>query len=198
MEFVDLPATALALAVADVPKDFDGQVIDGFNTAAGAARRYVYAHRDLMDETFDRIRSVRDARFRYIRNFAPELPYAQRIEYMELGRTMQVWREWHAAGKLNPVQSLFFASRKPDEELYDSENDPIEINNLAADPQHAAKLTELRGACDKWLARTGDRGATPVEELVRQGIIRERDPSYGERQKRGENATPPSAGNRAP
>jgi hypothetical protein len=29
-----------------------------------------------MDETYDRIRSVRERRFHYIRNFHPELPYA--------------------------------------------------------------------------------------------------------------------------
>lgn len=179
VEFVDLPATMLALGGASVPKDFDGQIFLGPHAAP--PRKYVHAHRDYMDETFDRIRSVRDVRFRYIRNFAPELPYAQRIDYMEIGRTMQVWRQWHAAGKLNAVQALFFAPKKPAEELYDTNSDPFEVNNLAADPMHAAKLAELRGACDDWLARTGDLGAVPVEELVRRGVIAERDAKYVER-----------------
>ena len=43
-----------------------------------------------MDETFDRIRTVRDKRFKYIRNYHPELPYAQYIHYMDEMPTMQV------------------------------------------------------------------------------------------------------------
>ncbi|MGI8603633.1 MAG: sulfatase family protein [Verrucomicrobiales bacterium] len=180
--FVDLPATVLALAGVGVPKSFDGQVFLG--PKAGPERKYVFAHRDFMDETFDRIRSVRDRRFHYLRNFHPELPYAQKIEYMERGKTMQVWREWHASGKLDPAQSAFFAARKPAEELYDTANDPFELHNLAADPNHAAKLAELRSACDEWLTETKDLGAIPVDELIGGGVIAPRDPAYEKRRAR--------------
>ena len=182
VEFVDLPATMLALAEAPIPQDFDGQVFLGPKRAPD--RKYVYAHRDYMDETLDRIRSVRDQRYRYVRNFHPELPYAQRIDYMEIGKTMQVWRQWQAEGKLNPVQSLFFAPTKPKEELYDTESDPFEVRNLAADPAHAAKLAELRSACEEWVTRTHDKGAVPLEELIRSGVITERNPNYDERAKK--------------
>jgi len=180
--FVDLPATALALGGVTLPKDFDGRVFLG--PAAAPERKYVYAHRDYMDEVFDRVRSVREKRWHYLRNFAPELPYAQRIDYMEIGRTMHVWREQHAEGKLNAVQSLFFAPAKPKEELYDTDADPFEINNLAADSAHRAKLAELRAACDDWLAQTNDMGAIPVNELIGRGVITERDPNYLERAKK--------------
>ena len=137
-----------------------------------------------MDETLDRIRSVRDQRYRYVRNFHPELPYAQRIDYMEIGKTMQVWRQWQAEGKLNPVQSLFFAPTKPKEELYDTESDPFEIHNLAGDPAHSAKLEELRSACEAWVTRTQDKGAVPLPELIRSGVITERNPTYEQRAKK--------------
>ena len=52
-------------------------------------RQYIFAARDRMDETYDRIRAVRDKQFKYIRNFAPELPYAQRIAYGEEMPTMR-------------------------------------------------------------------------------------------------------------
>jgi N-sulfoglucosamine sulfohydrolase len=181
VEFLDLTATTVSLAGAPVPASFDGQVFLGPNSSP--ERKYVHAHRDYMDETYDRIRSVRDKRFRYIRNFAPELPYAQEIDYMEMGKTMQVWRRMHAEGKLNEAQSRFFAASKPTEELYDTEQDPFELQNLAGDPQHLAKLEELRKECDAWLARTGDKGAIPVDELISRGIIRPRDPKYLERAK---------------
>jgi uncharacterized sulfatase len=186
VEFLDFPATALSLAGAPIPKDFDGQVFLGANAAP--ARKYAHAARDFMDETFDRIRSVRDARFRYVRNLAPELPYSQVISYMEIGKTMQVWRKWQAEGKLNEAQQSFFAATKPKEELYDTESDPWELKNIASDPKHAAQLAELRVECDAWMERTRDKGAIPVEQLIAQGIITERNDKYAERLKRGADA----------
>jgi len=188
VEFVDLPATALSLAGVQIPKDFDGQVFLGSNAAP--PRKYAHAARDYMDETFDRIRSVRDARFRYVRNFAPELPYAQIINYMEIGKTMQVWRKWEAEGKLNETQRLFFAPNKPKEELYDTAADPWEVKNIANDPKYAAQLADLRAECDAWIERTKDKGAVPVEQLIAQHVITERAEKYVERQKRGTDVAP--------
>ena len=180
--FVDLPATVLALGGIARPVEFQGQVFLG--PEAPPPRKYVFAHRDFMDETYDRIRSVRDARFRYIRNFRPELPYAQPIEYMDRGPTMKVWRRWNDEGKLRGAQRLFFLPTKPGEELYDTAADPHEIVNLANDPQHAGKLNELRDALERWMSESGDLGDLSVEELVKRGIIKERDPIYGERRAR--------------
>ena len=96
------------------------------------------------------------------------------------------WREWHAAGKLNPVQSLFFAEKKPIEELYDSEADPYEVKNLAADPQHAEKLAELRAELERWLKATNDiSGRMSAEEMVKAGIITPRAETYEKRRAEG-------------
>ena len=185
VEFLDFPATAMALATGSVPPEFEGRAMltkDG--TAAAEPRKYVHAHRDYMDETLDRIRTVRDGKFRYIRNFMPELPYAQRIAYMEIGGTMQAWRALNASGKANDVQRLFFADKKPAEELYDCEADPFEVHNLAPDLAHAEKLAELRTEMDRWLKSTNDfAGRMSAEEMVAKGIIRPRDEKYEERKK---------------
>ena len=186
VSFVDVPATSLSLGGVTPPADLDGQVFLGPHAAP--ARKYVYAHRDFMDETLDRIRSVRDTRYRYVKNFMPELPYAQRIDYMEQGRTMQVWRKWNEEGRLNDVQKLFFAPTKPPEELYDTQTDPHEVRNLIADPAHADKLQELRGALDEWLKQTNDMaGRLSAEQMVEQGIISPRQEKYEERRKKAGN-----------
>jgi N-sulfoglucosamine sulfohydrolase len=188
VEFLDLTATALALGTGSVPAGLEGRAM---LTASGSApaepRKYVHAHRDYMDETLDRIRSVRDGRFRYVRNFMPELPYSQRIVYMEIGKTMQVWREQFAAGKLNPIQAAFFAAKKPAEELYDCEADPHETKNLAADVAHAEKLAELRGEMDRWLKATDDfAGRMTADQMVEKGIIRPRLETYLKRRETGQ------------
>jgi uncharacterized sulfatase len=187
VEFLDLPATALALGTGNVPADLEGQAMLTKEGAAPAEpRKFVHAHRDYMDEVLDRIRSVRDGRFRYIRNFMPELPYSQRITYMEIGKTMQTWREWHAAGNSTQCSPCFFADKKPTEELYDCEADPFEVKNLIDDPQHAAKLAELRTEMDRWLKATNDMaGRMTAEEMVEKGIIRKRNETYEARKKAG-------------
>jgi arylsulfatase A-like enzyme len=168
-----------------VPAEYDGQVFLGPNAAP--PRKYVYAHRDYMDEALDRIRAVRDTRYQYIRNFMPEVPYALRNDYMEQGRTMQVWRQWAAEGKLNEIQSIHFRPTKPVEELYDTEADPHQVRNLAGDPALAAKQAELSAALDEWLRKTNDMaGRLTADQMVAQGIIKPRDPKYAERAKKAE------------
>jgi uncharacterized sulfatase len=177
--FLDFAPTMLALAAAEIPKEMQGQVILGPHAAA--ERTYVFAARDRMDETYDRIRSVRDKRFQYIRNFQPELPYAQRIAYMEEMPTMQVWRRLNAEGKLNAVQKLFFAPAKPPEELYDVESDPDEVHNLVGDSRYQDKLKELRAALDRWIVDTKDMGAIPERKLIEQGLVADRLAEYEKR-----------------
>lgn len=200
VSFVDLAPTMLSVAGVPTKTDilpfspeekesgkksiptFQGNVFLG---KKAEKRPYVFAARDRMDETYDRIRAVRDHRFKYIRNFEPTLPYSQRVAYGEQMPTMQVWRQWHAAGKLNPVQELFFAPSKPVEELYDCEADPHEVKNLATQRKYAKKLNELRTALDKWIEETNDLGAIPEPELVRRGLVENRVPEYEERKTEG-------------
>jgi len=169
--FIDFAPTVLSIAGVKVPERMQGQVFLGESVPE---RKYVFAARDRMDETFDRIRAVRDQRFKYIRNYYPELPYSQHILYMDEMPTMQVWRKWAAEGKLTGPQKLFFAPTKPKEELYDTETDPHEIKNLADDPAYADKLKELRGALDQWVKDTKDLGEVPEDELIRRGLVVDR------------------------
>jgi N-sulfoglucosamine sulfohydrolase len=169
--FLDFAPTVLTIAGVPVPERMQGQVFLG---ETAKTRKYVFAARDRMDETFDRIRAVRDERFKYIRNYYPELPYAQHILYMDEMPTMRVWRKWAAEGKLTGPQKNFFAPTKPAEELYDTHADPHEVNNLAGDPTHANKLKELRAALDQWVKDTKDLGDVPEDELIRRGLVEDR------------------------
>jgi len=169
VSFIDFAPTMLALARLAIPPEMQGQVFLG--AQAAPSRKYVFAARDRMDETPDRIRCVRDERFKYIRNYHPELPYAQTIKYAEGLKSMQAWRQWNDEGRLTGPQKLFFAPTKPAEELYDLEVDPDEVNNLADNPEHEARLVELRAALDQWTKKYGDMGAIPEEELLSRGVL---------------------------
>ncbi len=164
VSFVDFAPTLLALAGVEVPGHLPGRVFLGERQEP--ERDFVFAARDRMDETDDRIRAVRDRRFKYLRNFEPEKAYSQPIAYADAMPTMQVWRRWAAEGRLDPIQQLFLSARKPIEELYDTRADPHEVHNLAGDPEHQDRLAAMRGALDDWIVRTGDLGGIGEPEQI--------------------------------
>ena len=160
---IDLAATTLALAGVDVPAVMQARDI---LAADYQPRDVVVSARDRCDETVDRIRSVRGARYKYIRNFYPERPYLQPNAYKDNKPILVALRRLHAEGKLNEIESLHLASRRPPEELYDLENDPFEVHNLAADPAKAAVIDHLRGKLDAWIVEMGLGESQPEDPAM--------------------------------
>ena len=85
---------------------------------------------------------------------------------MDLMPTMQEWRRLHAEGKLEGPQKTFFAETKPVEELYDTDSDPHEIDNLAGSPEHQEILKRLRAEHERWRKDTNDLGLISEPELM--------------------------------
>jgi N-sulfoglucosamine sulfohydrolase len=168
--FVDFAPTMLSLCGVSLPAHFQGQAFLGPDRKP--PRQYVYGHRDRMDETYDLIRMVRDGRFKYLRNFMPDVSYSQDIAYMNEMPTMKEMRRLHAAGELTGPPALWFRPTKPVEELFDTEADPHEIKNLAGDPQYKDVLERMRAECRRWMTSIGDTGLIlepEFDELKRPG-----------------------------
>ncbi len=180
VNWVDIAPTLLSLAGVAIPQQYQGQAFLG-PACAGKLREAAFAGRDRMDETFDRVRVARDRQYHYIRNYHPELPYAQRNLYMERQATTEVTRRLHAAGALQGSRGVFMSAGKPAEELYDAVADPMMVHNLADEPAKQAVLVRLRKALDEHLAKVGDHGATTESELVAKGIVTDRITEYRSR-----------------
>jgi uncharacterized sulfatase len=179
ISLIDFAPTMLAVAGIKAPARFQGSAF--LPKGRANPTRYVFAARDRMDETFDRIRAVSDGRFKYIRNFFPNLPYSQRIDYNEQNPTMQVWRRLNTEGRLTGPARLFFADSKPKEELYDTAADPHEIKNLAPDPKYRRTLAEMRLVLDRWILDTKDMGSISEREMIKRGIVRDVLSQYEQR-----------------
>ncbi|HHW08389.1 MAG TPA: sulfatase [Firmicutes bacterium] len=102
-------------------------------------------------------RAVRTTRWKYIRNWderrRPVLPNCDR------SLSKEVWLQNGWAGR--PI---------PEEELYDLLFDPQERNNLAAAPEYAAVLADMRRRLTAWMERTNDpllKGHVPMPEGAR-------------------------------
>jgi uncharacterized sulfatase len=163
---IDFGPTVINLAGAKVPDHMQGQPFLGANLPK--PRDYVYGARDRMDERYDIIRSVRDKRFRYIRNYEPLKTYYQYMNTPEKGATMKEIRRVHAQGKLPPAAKLFLAPAKSVEELYDLKTDPHEIKNLASDPKYKSTLERMRKVHLQWVQDTKDVGLIPEPEIMQR------------------------------
>lgn len=162
VSFVDLAPTFLELAGVAPPATMQGRSLVG---ARAARRDYVYASRDRIDEVPDRQRAVRDARFKYIRSWHPDLPGGHPLSFRDDLESARELRALHAAGRLDPLQSLWFEP-VGEERLYDTRDDPHELRDLSADADHAEVLARMRTALDAWLVRVGDAASTPEDEMA--------------------------------
>jgi len=156
--FVDFAPTVLSLAGVKIPSYMQGRAFAG--KAKAQPNEFVFTTRDRMDERYDTLRSVVTRRWLYIHNFRPDLPYVQPLDYMFRARGYQSWARVAQEGKLTPATSQFWGA-KPTEELYDLDNDPDNVKNLAGDPAHRAMLEAMRAKLAQRVIEVKDNGFLP-------------------------------------
>jgi uncharacterized sulfatase len=162
---VDFGPTVMSLARLERPSYMQGQAFLGPDPPP--ERQYGFGARDRMDERYDIIRMVRGKRYHYLRNYEPYKPYHQ---YMNTPEESPVTKQFHQMaeeGTLPPAADWFTADQKSIEELYDVEQDPHEINNLAGEEDYRDVLTRMRDAHLDWMFETKDLGLIPEPQLVK-------------------------------
>jgi uncharacterized sulfatase len=183
MQYVDVVPTLIAAAGGDPAaidtgcpdasgkRGFDGRsFLEVLRGKSDHLRDYVFAQHTTVGingykEPYP-IRAVRDARYKLIRNLAPQNTYS--IGGIHQGEPIT---SWQADAKSDPklaarVEWLF---HRPAEELYDLKTDPWEFHNLAADPQLSSVKTRLGKELDAWMTQQNDRGLeTELKALARQ------------------------------
>lgn len=120
------------------------------------------------------MRAIRTAEFLYIRNFAPDRwpsgcptgstkggAYAD----CDDSPTKRFLVDHHDEAAIKPFFDLAFAKR-PAEELYDLENDPGQLVNIAAEPHYADVKATLATRLDEGLAATGDPRVTGAGDAL--------------------------------
>ncbi len=162
VSFVDLAPTLLSLVGLKPPQWMQGRAFLGEYTTE--PHRYLFGFRGRMDERYDLIRSVRNERYVYVRNYMPHLIYGQHVGYMFETPTTQVWKRLYEAGKLAPPQTYFWEP-KPEEELYDLQSDPEEVHNLVDSAAHQGILQELRAALREHTLKIRDAGFLSEAEM---------------------------------
>ena len=129
-------------------------------------RDFVIGMRDRLDSRYEMVRSVRDKRFRYQRNFYPHLPFKPHEDFEFNAPVLKRWVALAREGKLTGPQAMMNLRFKPIEELYDSENDPHMITNVIDDPQYADVVKTMRKRLHDWMLETRDLGILDEAETL--------------------------------
>ncbi len=165
VSFIDFKPTLLSLAGIEPPAYLDGRAFAG-EFEAPTKRKYIHGAADRFDAQYDQIRMVRDSRYKYLRNYRPEQGYYLEVKYREQMAVMQELLRMRDNGELDEYQAQWFRESKPEEELFDTWQDPHELFNLAADPAYGEKLAELGKECDRWIEETGDMGLMNEHDYI--------------------------------
>ncbi len=171
VEFVDFGPTVLSLAGMELPQGIDGKAFLGkaSNVEAVDSRNETIGYADRFDEKYELVRTLRQGRWKYHRNFEAYLPDGLQNNYRYKMPAYSQWRELYHSGKLDEVRSAFFEP-KPVESLYDLESDPHEIHNLANAPEHQDVLVRLRERLNSRLKSMPDLSFFPEAVLYEQAM----------------------------
>jgi arylsulfatase A-like enzyme len=160
---VDIAPTFLAAAGVRPPASMQGRsLLALFSDPSASIRDEVYAERNWHDHPA-RDRMVRTLRYKYIRNFYPDLP-ATPPEDVRRSPTWRAMEILFARGALPPEQANSLVAPRPQEELYDLEADRDELLNLAGDPSRAQVLRDMRRLLETWQRDTDDRDTLGTPE----------------------------------
>ena len=165
VSYVDVAPSILSLAGIEEPNYMQGQVSFGYNT--DEPREYIYAARDRLDECEDQQRAVRDSRYKYIYNYYPGTSDYLGVEFTLSLKTVQELVKGHEAGTLNEDQESWFEPRV-EEELYDTKEDPYELNNLIDDEDYADVRERMRDAYKQWKEEVRDMS----DEMTEREMIK--------------------------
>ena len=204
VQFVDLTATILDLAGVSHPggasapvgrsirkvleSQADGLVDSTRNRAFSGRERHSSSRWNNL--TYPQ-RSMRTPRHLYIRNFKPKRwPAGAPQKFLPDGTLEPMHRAYHDIDASPTLTQLveergdgrigeyleWAVGKRPAEELFDLEEDPGCLDNLALQQEHAGLLGELREELNSYLEETGDPRATSNgdvwDEYIRYSAIR--------------------------
>lgn len=165
ISLIDLLPTIIEMAGGSPPQDIDGRsILDVITGQTNDHREEIYAtHTRDLNMNYFPIRVVRTDRYKYILNLAPERAFTNHItnsNAFEENGGEQLWDSWLKLANSNPKarNKIQNYQHRPEEELYDLQDDPHEQNNLADDPKFQDIKEKLRHKLEEWMMNQGDEG----------------------------------------
>ena len=163
VSLVDLLPTIIEMAGGTSPEDIDGEsILDVTTGRADAHREVIYAtHTRDLNMNYFPCCAIRNDRYKYIWNLAPERAFTNHItnsNNFEKNGGEDLWNSWleRANNDKEAKEKVRQFQHRPEEELYDLQNDPHELDNLAEEPGMNRVKERLRRQLREWMNRQGD------------------------------------------
>ncbi|WP_417624294.1 sulfatase [Paremcibacter congregatus] len=177
---VDILPTLIEIAGGIAPESLDGKsFLPTLTDLSAEHHTYVFGTQNTLGLRVENpkaygIRTVRDKRYRYIKNLnhtnkpvtlmtAPRALTGSVKYFLVYGSWIApgvpaYWQSWVKKAKTDDVARATVDQyyNRPAEELYDLENDPHELHNIALDPSQQANKERLRSALESWRLQQGD------------------------------------------
>jgi len=140
----DLSPTVMQFIGEPAPDGIDGRSFLGLlDTTDYTPRDDIFSEMTWHDR-YNPMRCVRTNSHKYIRNFGDRpLVYLPK----------DIWDG--PAGQ--DMREEYYAQPRPAEQLYDLESDPLEMTDVARNPQYADVLVDLRARVDTWMRESNDK-----------------------------------------
>lgn len=170
VSFDDFIPTVISISGASLPDYITGQPFMGHDQAP--ERKYIHTFRTNSSHHFNPSRAVFDDRYHYIKFYMPYKIHGLTQGFQWQMPAQLAWDQLFIDGKAKPEHRGYYLP-SPVEALYDLQNDPWELDNLAEDEQYKDKLMELRETNAKYIRKIKDIGFLSREnraELTRQGV----------------------------
>jgi len=154
----DLLPTLLELAGGRHPADIDGRSFAPLLTGGPYEPRDSIFCEMTWHDKYNPMRAIRTNELKYVRSFGD-----RPLVYLPL----DIWEG--RAGQ--DVRDEYCGSRRPQEQLFDLRTDPLELQDVAADPSYADVLADLRATVQQWMQDTHDpllSGDWPPTEAQRR------------------------------
>jgi len=116
-------------------------------------------------------RTIRTPTHRYVLNLSPEITFTTHITGCKSGpHYLPHWGSWVESAKTDAKAKAIVDryQHRPAEELYDLRKDPLEMDNLAQNVEHADILKSLKRQLVDWCKTQGD--TIPLNYLTERGI----------------------------
>lgn len=174
---IDIAPTFLEAAGVKAPPSFQGvSFLPLLKDPQAVTRRHAFSEHNWHDYEAHG-RSLRSEGWLYIRNQRPTLAWQGPADSVR-SPSHDSLKALRDANKLTPAQADVFLAPRPTEELYLTASDPLQLQNLAANPAHAETKARLAALLDQWTAETGD---TAPENLTPDSFDRETGKPIGKK-----------------
>lgn len=160
VEYVDVTPTFVDIAGGDLAAELDGKSFrDVLLGKAKEHKAHVFGEMTtkgiINGNACYPIRSVRSRTHKLILNLQHDQKFTNACTKSAEFRSMV---EAADAGDAIAKAAVNRYQYRPAIEFYDVVSDPLEMNNLADQPKHSAKIAELREVLDAWMSSQGDLG----------------------------------------